>query len=35
MVEKIVKYYLQSRLEIPVRLEEDDSLGKEYVLIGK
>ena len=35
MVEKIVKDYLQSRLEIPVRLEEEDSLGKEYVLIEK
>ena len=33
MVEKIVKDYLQSSLDIPVRLEEDDSLGKEYVLI--
>ena len=35
MVEKIVKDYLQSSLDIPVRLEEDDSLGKEYVMIEK
>lgn len=35
MVEKIVKDYLQSRLEIPVRLEEEDGLGKEYLLIEK
>lgn len=35
MVEKIVKDYLQSNLEMPVRLEEDDDLGKEYVLIEK
>ena len=35
MVEKIVKDYLQSSLEIPVRLEEEDDLGNEYVLIEK
>ena len=35
MVEKIVKDYLQSNLEIPVRMEEEDGLGKEYVLIEK
>ena len=35
MVEKIVKDYLQSSLGIPVRLEEDDDLGNEYVLIEK
>ena len=35
MVEKIVKDYLQSGLEIPVRLEEEDDLGNEYVLIEK
>ena len=29
MVEKIVKDYLQSSLEIPVRLEEEDDLGNE------
>ena len=35
MVEKIVKDYLQSSLGIPVRLEEEDNLGNEYVLIEK
>lgn len=35
MVEKIVKDYLQSSLGIPVRLEEEDDLGNEYVLIEK
>lgn len=35
MVEKIVKDYLQENLNIPVRLEEEDGLGKEYVLIEK
>lgn len=35
MVEKIVKDYLQERLNIPVRLEDEDGLGKEYVLIEK
>lgn len=35
MVEKIVKDYLQSSLGIPVRLEEEDNLGKEYILIEK
>lgn len=35
MVEKIVKDYLQSRLGIPVRLEEEDNLGTEYVLVEK
>ena len=32
---KIVKDYLQSSLGIPVRLEEEDDLGNEYVLIEK
>lgn len=35
MVEKIVKDYLKSSLGIPVRLEEEDDLGNEYVLIEK
>nr|DAJ71501.1 MAG TPA: tail completion protein [Caudoviricetes sp.] len=35
MVEKIIKDYLQSNLGIPVRLEEDDNLEEEYVLIEK
>ena len=35
MVEKIVKDYLQSSLGIPVRLEEEDDLENEYVLIEK
>lgn len=35
MVEKIVKDYLQSSIGIPVRLEEEDDLGNEYVLIEK
>lgn len=35
MVEKIVKDYLQECLNIPVRLEEEGGLGKEYVLIEK
>ena len=35
MVEKIVKDYLQSSLGIPVRLEEEDDLVNEYVLIEK
>lgn len=35
MVEKIVKDYMQSSLGIPVRLEEEDDLGNEYVLIEK
>lgn len=35
MVESIVKNYLQSRLNVPVRLEEEDNLGKEYILIEK
>ncbi len=35
MVEKIVKDYLQSSLGIPVRLEEEDNLGTEYVLVEK
>ena len=34
-MEKIVKDYLQSSLGIPVRLEEEDDLGNEYVLIEK
>lgn len=35
MVESIVKNYLQSNLNVPVRLEEEDDLGKEYILIEK
>lgn len=35
MVEKIVKDYLKSSLGIPVRMEEEDDLGNEYVLIEK
>ena len=35
MVESIVKNYLQSNLNVPVRLEEEDNLGKEYILIEK
>ena len=35
MVESIVKNYLQSRLNVPARLEEEDNLGKEYILIEK
>lgn len=35
MVENIVKNYLQSSLNVPVRLEEEDNLGKEYILIEK
>ena len=35
MVESIVKNYLQSRLNVPVRLEEEDNLGQEYILIEK
>ena len=35
MVEKIIKDYLQSNLGIPVRLEEDDNLEEEYVLIDQ
>lgn len=35
MVEKTVKDYLQSSLGVPVRLEEEDNLGTEYVLIEK
>ena len=35
MIEKTVKDYLQSSLGIPVRLEEADNLGTEYVLIEK
>lgn len=35
MVEKTIKDYLQTSLGIPVRLEEEDNLGNEYVLIEK
>lgn len=35
MVEKTVKDYLQSSLGIPVRLEGEGDLGKEYILIEK
>ena len=35
MVESIVKNYLQSSLNVPVRLEEEDNLGEEYILIEK
>lgn len=35
MVEKIVKDYLKSSLGIQVRMEEEDDLGNEYVLIEK
>ena len=35
MVEKTIKDYLQTSLGIPVRIEEEDNLGNEYVLIEK
>lgn len=35
MVEKTIKDYLQTSLGILVRLEEEDNLGNEYVLIEK
>lgn len=35
MIEKIVKDYLQDSLGLPVRMEEEDNLGTEYVLVEK
>ena len=35
MVEKTVKDYLQHCLDVPVRMEDEDNLGTEYVLIEK
>lgn len=35
MVEKTVKDYLQTALDIPVRLEDEGNLGKKYILIEK
>lgn len=35
MVEKTVKDYLQTALDIPVRLEDEGNLGEKYILIEK
>lgn len=35
MIEKIVQDYLESKLEIPAYMEEDQDMPKEYVLIEK
>ena len=35
MIEKIIKDYLQDSLGLPVRMEEEDNLGTEYVLVEK
>lgn len=35
MIEKAIKDYLQNHLGVPVRLEDEDNLGKEYILIEK
>lgn len=35
MIEKIVKNYLQSSLDVPARLEEEKNPGKEYILVEK
>ena len=35
MVEKTVKDYLQTVLDIPVRLEDEGNLGEKYILIEK
>lgn len=35
MIEKIIKDYLQDSLGLPVRMEEEDNLGTEYVMVEK
>ena len=35
MIEKIIKDYLQDSLGLPARMEEEDNLGTEYVLVEK
>lgn len=35
MIEKTIKDYLQSSLRVPVRLEEEENLGKEYIIVEK
>lgn len=35
MIEKTIKDYLQNHLGIPVRLEEEENLGKKYIIVEK
>lgn len=35
MIEKIIKDYLQDSLGLPARMEEEDNMGTEYVLVEK